>query len=354
MSIMNNISNTSFNISALVQLPFNPWTYISIFSLNIFLLATCFNGFVLILFARNANLRTPFTIYITNLYIANLINQIYQQPLTIATHLYSAKYLGRAFCNTYLYGSYVIHSAVFNAHFAITLNRIWAVTSPLTYRLYHNKKFAIVICVMFWIYVHVVMLPGLITNALYYKVPLKMGCYIDKKRKPLLTWSIIEQVMLYDVPLSFLILAYPVICFAEVRRRARRTRLVQQGPGNEGSITGAPPGPSSMASRPIIGESRSDTSPSKAFTVLTILTCNNGVFLTPLTVGYNLSTALSAGVEFPVWLTQQWLSQLYIVTPMLFYAQAVADPILFTLALKDLRSAAFSTLSNAYRSLKFK
>ena len=46
-------------------------------------------------FARNAALRTPFTTYIINLLIANLLSQLFQQPLSIAAQLYTWPHLGQ-------------------------------------------------------------------------------------------------------------------------------------------------------------------------------------------------------------------------------------------------------------------
>ena len=340
-----------------MPLQFKPWTLVSVFSLVISVLAIGFNSFVLVIFARNANLRTPFTIYIINLFVANLVNQMYQQPLAIVTHLYSSKYLGRAFCNASLYGSFTLHSAVYSAHFAITLNRIWAVASPLTYRRFHTKPFAATSCPTVWIYVHVVMLPGLIMNSLYYERPLELGCYIAKQ--PLRTWSIVEQSILYDIPLSILILAYPVICFTEVRRRVRRSRLVQLVSAKRGNNSSVQMAPLSRPSLQIAVDNTGSTPPgvgrhnSNAFIVLTILTVSNCVFLMPLTVAYNLSTAFLAG-ESPRWQARWSLDQLYVVAPMLFYAQAVLDPLLFTLALKDLRSTACTTLNGVLLFFKTK
>ena len=338
-----------------MQSPFKPWTFVSIFSLIICLLAICLNAFVLLLLARNAGLRTPFTIYIINLLVANLVNQIYQQPLTIATLLYSPTYLGRAFCNANLYGSYAIHSAIYSAHFAITLNRIWAVTSPENYRLYHRKKFSVISCVVLMVYVHVIVLPGLLMNYLYYEMPLEAGCYIAKQR--LRTWSIVEQLMLYDIPLSFLILAYPVICFAQIRRRTRRNRLIQFSYGSRSNHNGVELAHMGMPSRVAVGKIRvsgSATHTSNAFVLLTALTLSNCVFLLPLTVAYNLTTGFYPRGELPRKLVQWKTPQLYVVTPMLFYAQAMVDPILFTLALPDLRSAALTALNDTYQFLKSK
>ena len=350
---MNNVSNSSFNISAFRNPQFKPWTYISIFSLAILVLATFFNSIILFLFARNANLRTPFTIYVINLLVANLVNLLYQQPLRIVSYLYSSTYLGRPFCEAYLYGSYAVQAAVYCAHFAISLNRMWAVTNPITYRLYHTKKFAIVSCLLVWAYVHAVVLPGLIINTLYYKLPLEAGCYVA--RNPLLTWTIAEQLMMYDIPLGLLVLAYPVICLTEVRRRIRRNQLFRVSPGSDGNKNSAPRALTGPPSRQGTGDhgrgsAGTNTQTSNAFILLTILTFSNCVSLVPLTVAYNLSIAFSSSEELLRWLAGWSAAKLYVVTPMLFYVEALVDPILFTLALRDVRTVACSALSKGYNS----
>ena len=219
--------NGSSNISAVIPPPFTtPWTSITVLSLVIFLIAVCCNAFVLFIFARNTALRTPFTTYIINLLIANLLSQLFQQPLSIAAQLYTWPHLGQGFCRAYQYGSYAIHAAVFNSHFLITLNRIWAVVSPTSYRQYHTRTLARFACVLLWVYVHTVMLPGLVMNAVYYEIPLEEGCYVALE--PLRAWYIAHQLLLYETPLSCQIVAYPVICLSRVRRRLHRNRLNPQ------------------------------------------------------------------------------------------------------------------------------
>ena len=332
--------------------PLKPWTLISILSLIIFLTALCFNAFALFLFFRNANLRTPFTTYIINLLIANLLNQLYQEPLEIVSYLYSFPYLGRPFCTAFLYGSYAIHSIVYSAHFLITLNRIWAVTSPVSYRLHNKKLLAMVTCVAFWVYVHIIILPGFIMDSLYFRLPLEKGCFIVKE--PQQTWFIVEQMLLYDIPLGFLILAYPVICLSQLRRRVRRNRLIRlsmsRDLGNQLRTAREV-----ITMHPVYGHTRLlglRARRSNAFLVLTLLTLSNCLFLMPLTVAYNLSTSMFVRYELErEAATHSAPELLYTVATMLFYAQAVADPILFTLALDDVRCAALSTLRSVCSSM---
>ena len=341
---MCNITN-SYNTSAVVEQPFKPWTASTALSVAIFFIAFCFNAFVLFLFARNANLRTPFTTYIINLLVVNLFTQMFQQRLTIVSHLYSFPYLGHTFCSAFLYGSYVIHSIVYNAHFLITLNRIWAVTSPVTYRHHNSQTSAVICCVFCWVFIHIIMLSGVVSNELYYTVPLERGCFIEKS--PLRTWFIVEQLLLYNIALSFLILAYPVICFAQIRRLIRRNRLVEISRGSENNITGiqlairGSSGPPQVLERARVVGSRKRSL--NAFLLLTVLTFSNCAFLMPLTVAYNISTFVLARDEW----TRFSVPQLYVITTLLFYVQAVVDPILFTLALADLCSAALLSLYSA-------
>ncbi|OQV17886.1 hypothetical protein BV898_08017 [Hypsibius exemplaris] len=319
------------NASSVLVVPYDrPWSYLPGLSLVICIIALASNGLVLWLFIRHEHLRTPFTTYIMNLLVVNLFNEIFQQPLTIISKLRTFSSLGTHFCTAFLYGSYVIHSLVYNSHFLITLNRIWAVAHPVSYRQYHTRKVALRTCLAFWMYIHLVMLPGFIQDAMFYRIPLSQGCNIDKQKQ--YAWFVTEQLMLYDIPLASLILAYPTICFFVVRRHIRHSRLIQADNGEFGlqhwRATGSRDEGSDV--RPPLRPPKG--SPSKAFVVLTILTLSNIFFLLPLTVGYNLSI-FNAYRSYESW---QSFNEVF---SMLFYAQAVFDPILFTLALADLRLA---------------
>ena len=84
--------------------------------------------------------------------------------------------------------------------------------------------------------------------------------------------------------------------------------------------------------------------PSHAFVLLTVLTVSNCMFMMPLTVAYSINVFPPEGDLEP---------RLYaaVIAAMLFYAQAIVDPILFTLALSDLRSTVLTTLRGAFRCI---
>ncbi|OQV17887.1 hypothetical protein BV898_08018 [Hypsibius exemplaris] len=326
-------TNTTGAIPLNISHPYpevKPWNYVSGISLVIFLAAVITNSVVLWLFIRHGHLRTPFTTYIMNLLVANLFNEIFQQPLTIISKLRTFSSLGTHFCTAFLYGSYIIHSLVYNSHFLITLNRIWAVTHPVSYHQYHTRKVALCTCLAFWMYIHLVMLPGFIQDAMFYRIPLSQGCYIVKQTQ--YAWFVTEQLMLYDIPLASLILAYPLICFFEVRRRVRHNRLIL---ADTGDLSPHGRGSDSPASA-VMGQQepqrckRARKQSSTAFVVLTMLTLSNCLFMLPLTVEYNWSVFGGLGLKK--------LPGFYEISNMLFYSQAVFDPILFTLALTDLHA----------------
>lgn len=73
-------------------------------------------------------------------------------------------------------------------------------------------------------YLHIVTLPGLITDGLFYRTPIEKGCVIDSTKQ--FTWSVVNIILLYDFPFACIFLAHSVICFCEIKRQAkRRSRL---------------------------------------------------------------------------------------------------------------------------------
>lgn len=176
------------------------WTVMPIFSIITFILGLIGNGIVLLLFAVDATLRTPFNCYLISLLIANLCLVIMQYSMDIVSNLYQQQwFLGDAACTVYLYAEYVIQGAMFNSHQLIALNRVWAAVHPLSYRSVHSMRIATLLCILNWVYVHAVVVPGWAADALYYRLPVKdNGCQLNAAAWPV--WGLVNQLLTYDLP----------------------------------------------------------------------------------------------------------------------------------------------------------
>lgn len=118
--------------------------------------------------------------YLLNLVVANLSFILLENVLELTVDIYSTWWTGSAACFIYLYGQYVASAGITHAHINITLNRIWAISLPVSYRNHHTKTVAVLICLVSWGWVHGYMMPGLILNVVYYQAPLETaGCQLN-------------------------------------------------------------------------------------------------------------------------------------------------------------------------------
>ena len=129
-------------------------------------LSILFNCLLMLVFALDRNLHTPFNVYLINLLTANLLLSTIQNPLEIINNVYpTAFWPGPTVCTFYIYAQYVLQAGVSGAHILIAVNRTWAVLHPLSYRSIHSRWTAAALCAGMWVYIHVVLLPGVINDA---------------------------------------------------------------------------------------------------------------------------------------------------------------------------------------------
>ncbi|OQV23104.1 hypothetical protein BV898_03149 [Hypsibius exemplaris] len=213
---LNNFNNTS-QTSPLKA----TWTVTSVLSLVTFIFGILSNGILLLLFAKDRTLLTPFNVYLINLLIANLSCVLTQYPFDIVNNLYAFQwYLGERVCTLYLYGSFVLNSAIFNAHQLIAINRVWAVVHPLSYRDYHSTKTALTMCGAMWIYIHLFVAPGWALDALFHRLPVNdHGCALNTEA--LHSWNLAVQILCFYWPQLLMILALPIIYLGKRMHRRR-------------------------------------------------------------------------------------------------------------------------------------
>ncbi|OQV16610.1 hypothetical protein BV898_09280 [Hypsibius exemplaris] len=103
------------------------------------------NGALLIVFLLNLQtLWTPFNVYVVNLLVANCAVLSTQLPLDVYTNLHDGQWtLGEHACSYYIVVSAYFEPVVFNSHQLIAINRIWAVTHPISYRRIHSVRTAL-------------------------------------------------------------------------------------------------------------------------------------------------------------------------------------------------------------------
>lgn len=199
------------------------WTATPIILLIAFTFGCLSNGILLLLFIEHRALRTPFNIYLINLLIANLAYLCVQNSMDIPFNLYSTWFMGNYACTVYIYGSFVLEAGIMHAHQLIAINRIWAIVYPVSYRSHHSVRTALLLCVGMWVSLHLVIAPGLVADAMYYRLPVESnGCDINAAAQPI--WNSAVLLLIYIPPQVVMLVGFLVIrCQTVLRyRKARR------------------------------------------------------------------------------------------------------------------------------------
>lgn len=177
---------------------------------------TAANLVVLTAFFQNPKLRTPFNVYLVFLSLSNLGQAVLDLPLTVVSDFSPVWPLGRIACNFNLYAKWVLAALVRNTHALISINRIWALFLPITYKNYHTRSVAIGLCLGLVVYVHSFLLPGLIADDLYYRVDERL-CLVNTTAD--YYWALPTQIILYDSTLIIIVVSYPFIVWKLKKRR---------------------------------------------------------------------------------------------------------------------------------------
>ncbi|XP_055349538.1 G-protein coupled receptor 183-like [Paramacrobiotus metropolitanus] len=240
--------------------------------------------------------------------MANLFHSIASSPLEIALLLSPGRQHPAVFCSIVLHFMYISNALMMQCHVLITSNRVWAIIFPLSYRQHHSTRTAVFLCVLTWLSTCVVLLPGLLMDALYFReTGDNVTCLMDPKAHPsLYQWSMATQILLYVLPIGILVAAYLLICW---KRHQRGTR---------GVVSRLPTESMSINQR---------KQSSKAFTALTLLTVAVVVCWTPLAVCYCLLNF--SGVV---------IATFFQVARYVWAIEPVLDPIFFIIAFDDLRA----------------
>lgn len=192
----------------------------------IFLVVVALNGFTLFMFIRKESLRTPFGVYLMFLLSYNMVFSFMQNPLDVINNLFSHWILNSQWCSLYIYATYFVTAGSMHTHVLVTLNRVWAVNFASKLQ---TKKAAVFLCVCMFVYVHVILLPGFVLDAMYYRTPSSSGsCYLNTDAQQ--GWSITVQFVIYIVPEVIMLVAYPFIWYGRrVRKKLRQVQFRRHG-----------------------------------------------------------------------------------------------------------------------------
>ncbi|XP_055349786.1 thyrotropin-releasing hormone receptor-like [Paramacrobiotus metropolitanus] len=274
------------------------------------------NCIVLLAFLRANSSYTPFNIYLINLILANLLRLLAVGPLDVAITLFDRWPFGYAACTYYVYMEYVISSAITHSHMLITVNRIWAVTFPVSYRSHHTKAVAFAICLATWIYINALLLPELIRDAMYYRFLLDIPYCLVNSSQSRTQWQLLTftEFWFYTLPQVAIFFGFPYILLK--RRRRRQVRAAQRE--NDLALVN----PSAAA-----GGNQTVRRRSGGYKVLTILTITAGICWLPNTVYLKLG------------LLYRYSNTVFNqIGATMMLLQATLDPIYITAGLEDIQT----------------
>ena len=361
------------------------WSVSPVMSLINLIWGVIGNGTLLYLFIKNHSLQTPFNIYVMNLLFSNLVCIIMEYPFDVTTSLYGgAWYWGDHACTYYLYALYVQQGVICHAHVLIALNRVWAVTRPLSYRRVHSVPVAIGLCLVMWAYVQIVSGFGWAYDALYNRLPVEAnGCQINMPQQKV--WVEIYTYTMMFFPLIFMVASFPAIWLVR-RAKQRRSHPVESQHVGQNAVrtndmtetagtvntsaetpassehvemvlmksnpvgaapSGGPPGPVPSTNAVIAmrgtPRQRQNRQGSNGFLVLGLLTASVTVFWTANALYDPIYHKLLDDPDFGTVPHPDF--ELYVqIAAVTFSCQSSMDPILFTLAIKDLRHSLWSLL----------
>ncbi|XP_055351791.1 type-1 angiotensin II receptor-like [Paramacrobiotus metropolitanus] len=191
--------------------------------LIILILIVISNATALIILYRSKNGYSPaFSIYLFHLFTMNILTNLLDIPLDIADKAYSGS-LTAAQCAFYTYVNWALMAVLVYSHLAITLNRLWAVLHPHSYRQRHTLRLAVGICCLIWIVVHLCVVP-LFAYRLTHQSEndvclLDMTDYSADFSVPVQIWETVIFVLLFLLPTLAIVLSCPLI--EGLRQRAR-------------------------------------------------------------------------------------------------------------------------------------
>ncbi|XP_055355483.1 mu-type opioid receptor-like [Paramacrobiotus metropolitanus] len=310
------------------------WSFPSIGQLVFTVLTLLTNLFVLHLFIRYPHLRTPFTVYLINLLLANLVHCL-ANPLRIVDVLAIPWYAQSAWCYVQMYSDWVSTAVTLHAHFLVTVNRIWALFAPVSYKNHHSKRFAKLTCLFQWIYAHLLPGPLLILDGLFYHRTLEasLGC-VPHIMGTQLVYAQVLEVLVYVLPVIVIVVCYPFLCWKRNKYRVRQLQLaVNQVPMSDMKKVLENTYNSMLTGNSLVAPCKAERDHSYGFAVLTAMTVSIVVCWTPSKVYGMIQTF--GHVE---------LTGLSHVGDVLYALQAILDPLLFACSLRMLRRAAVDSL----------
>ncbi|OQV22649.1 hypothetical protein BV898_03474 [Hypsibius exemplaris] len=350
--VINNSTDTHGNQADKYSIHFRRLLAILPFIFIILCIATLLlNSLVLLAFIRNRNLRTPFNVYIISLVIADLLQACFDLPFTVYSELHP----------------WTFSAAVRNGHSLISVNRVWALLLPISYRHHHTHTVAVGLCLGSWVYVHIFLLPGLVMDDVVYRVDDAGGCMVNTTAQR--DWALPTQVVVYNSSVLIVGMSYPIIWW-KVRQRRKVVDVAATKNAGEGAKTrtntvgtvgaisvrrtvangetssvkrsagglhddrDSDPVEMTTHNRAVVGQANAPRKrirkSSQSFAVLTYLVLGVIFCWSPIMVYFTMAILNDYDSYWHL-----------IIGTLLYYTNSVLDPVFFTMAMAPLRATLF-------------
>lgn len=314
--------NASLNVTIMAAVIFQ-WSPVMIANLVLSLMIITSNTLALFLFWKSRSFLTPFSVYLIFLSSINVVHAITVKAMGWVVFLQYAAFRNcKSCCTLFIYLLLILGGAQQHSHVLISLNRLWAVTFPVSYRNKHTKRMALVLCLLMLLYVNLLNIPEVILDHLFYRLPVqKTGvCVLNA----LANGTLFRVIMLIGgvAPTVFVYASFPFIIW--------RRRKVRKGTGVLMDNTASAAAPKSLnnTGTKSTAPPRVSTARTYGFLIMTLLTLSIFICWTPL----NVYAVLATFFEINARIVYQPLGFLWSV-------QAFIDPIIFIAVLPELRNA---------------
>ncbi|OQV15789.1 hypothetical protein BV898_10042 [Hypsibius exemplaris] len=177
------------------------------------------NALVIAVYIKRPTLRTPFSIYIVNLAVSEIVLAGTSMPGNLIREMHGAWPFNAISCTLLLYISQTLTSGIRYGHVLITANRLWAVTFPIGYKQRHTKRFARCLVVTMWMVVHALNLPVIINGRLQWSRSLfdpDSRCVFDNRAQ--FNSVLAVQLLAFTLPELFIIVAYGYVAVTLKKR----------------------------------------------------------------------------------------------------------------------------------------
>ena len=190
------------------------------------------NLVVIILFIVSSRLRTPFNYYLLNIAINDFLTGAVAMPYYAFFTYYGYWPLSDTHCTIWMFFDFSVPFVSLWGVVAISLDRLWAVIRPISYRRNNNRKKAFVLIAAGWFINYSALLPGYIyTRTHFTNQSVIRTCLWDQEGIP--AWATNFPVVVVDIftPMVLTVVFY-ILIGLEIRKSNLRMASVV-GPVND-------------------------------------------------------------------------------------------------------------------------